>query len=155
MVHWTFVKIGHSKLFFDLSKNMNNQNPIHKWQLSLRRKSRCLFSVRVKELACWLAIVSWALGSYLALKFCNNPPKMVVNSALHCTGRNLEMIIEYEFKNFYSISASVFVLGFWKIKSENLQYNTPAHWVNGTNDSLTNHLMFQALFFSIISYRLF
>ena len=33
------------------------------------------------------------------------------------------------------------------IKSVNLQYNTLARWVAGTNDSSTNHLMFQVLFF--------
>ena len=32
-------------------------------------------------------------------------------------------------------------------KSDNLQYNTLARWVNGTNDSSTKRLMFQALFF--------
>jgi len=39
-------------------------------------------------------------------------------------------------------------------KSDNLQYNTLARWVDGTNDSSTKRLMFQALFFFIISYRL-
>ena len=39
-------------------------------------------------------------------------------------------------------------------KSDNLQYNTLGRWVDGTNDSLTKRLMFQALFFFIISYRL-
>ena len=34
------------------------------------------------------------------------------------------------------------------LKSDNLQYNTLAHWVDGTNDSSTKRLMFQALFFS-------
>ena len=40
------------------------------------------------------------------------------------------------------------------VKSDNLQYNTLGHWVAGTNDSSTKRLMFQALFFFIISYRL-
>ena len=41
------------------------------------------------------------------------------------------------------------------MKSDNLQYNTLARWVNGTNNSSTKRLMFQSLFFlSIISYRL-
>ena len=40
------------------------------------------------------------------------------------------------------------------IKSNNLQYNMLGHWVDGTNDSSTKRLMFQALFFLIISYRL-
>ena len=35
------------------------------------------------------------------------------------------------------------------LKSDNL-----ARWVDGMNDSSTKHLMFQALFFFIISYRL-
>ena len=34
------------------------------------------------------------------------------------------------------------------LKSDNHQYNMLAHWVDGTNDSLTKRLMFQALFFS-------
>ena len=40
------------------------------------------------------------------------------------------------------------------LKSDNLQYNTLARWVDGKNDSSTKLLMFQALFFFIISYRL-
>ena len=40
------------------------------------------------------------------------------------------------------------------IKSDNLRYNTLTRWVDGAYDSLTKALMFQALFFSIISYRL-
>ena len=32
-------------------------------------------------------------------------------------------------------------------KSDNLQYNTLARWVYGTNDSSTKHLMLQAFFF--------
>ena len=39
-------------------------------------------------------------------------------------------------------------------KSDNLQYNTLGRWVDGTNNSSTKRLMFQALFFFIISYRL-
>ena len=39
-------------------------------------------------------------------------------------------------------------------KSDNLQYNMLTCWVNGTNDSSTMRLMFQALFFFIISYKL-
>jgi hypothetical protein len=34
------------------------------------------------------------------------------------------------------------------IKSDNLQHNTLAHWVDGTNNSSIKHLMFQAFFFS-------
>ena len=33
------------------------------------------------------------------------------------------------------------------VKSDNLQYNTLARWVDGTNDSSTKRLMFQAFFF--------
>ena len=33
------------------------------------------------------------------------------------------------------------------LKSDNLQYNTLGRWVDGTNDSSTKRLMFQALFF--------
>ena len=40
------------------------------------------------------------------------------------------------------------------LKSENLQYNTLGRWVDGPNDSSTKRLMFQALFFFIISCRL-
>ena len=40
------------------------------------------------------------------------------------------------------------------IKSDNLKYITMARWLGGTNDSSTKRLMFQALFFFIISYRL-
>ena len=36
----------------------------------------------------------------------------------------------------------------WDLKSDNLQYNTLAQWVDGINDLLTKRLMFQALFFS-------
>ena len=44
--------------------------------------------------------------------------------------------------------STTFVLWYGAIiKSDNLQYNTLARWVDGTNDSLTKHLMFQALFF--------
>ena len=32
------------------------------------------------------------------------------------------------------------------LNSDNLQYNKLVCWVAGTNDSLTKHLMFQALF---------
>ena len=32
------------------------------------------------------------------------------------------------------------------LKSDNLQYNTLARWVNGTKDSSSKRLMFQALF---------
>ena len=39
-------------------------------------------------------------------------------------------------------------------KSDNLQYYTLAHWVPGMNESSTKRLMFQTLFFFIISYRL-
>ena len=34
------------------------------------------------------------------------------------------------------------------LKSDNLQYNTLGRWVDGTNDSSTKHLIFQAFFFS-------
>ena len=34
------------------------------------------------------------------------------------------------------------------LKSDNLQYNTLVCWANGTNDSLTKGLTFQAFFFS-------
>ena len=40
------------------------------------------------------------------------------------------------------------------LKFDNLQYNTLGRWVDWQNDSLTKHLMFQVLFFFIISYRL-
>ena len=40
------------------------------------------------------------------------------------------------------------------LKSDNLQYNTLGRCVNGTNVSSTKRLMFQALSFFIISYRL-
>ena len=40
------------------------------------------------------------------------------------------------------------------IKSVILQYNTLGHWVDGPNDSSTKRLMFQVLFFFIISNRL-
>ena len=40
------------------------------------------------------------------------------------------------------------------LKSVNLQYNTLVRWDAGTKDSSTKRLMFQALFFFIISYRL-
>ena len=33
------------------------------------------------------------------------------------------------------------------LKSDNLQYNTLGHWVDGTNESSTKRLMFQVLFF--------
>ena len=39
-------------------------------------------------------------------------------------------------------------------KSDNLQHNMLAHWVDGINNSSTKLLIFQALFFFIISYRL-
>ena len=39
-------------------------------------------------------------------------------------------------------------------KSVNLQYNKLVWWADGTNDSSTKRLMFQPLFFYIISYRL-
>ena len=39
-------------------------------------------------------------------------------------------------------------------KSDNLQYNMLGRWVDGTNDSLTKCLMFQALFFFHIFYRI-
>ena len=39
-------------------------------------------------------------------------------------------------------------------KSDNLQYNTPACWVDGTNDSSTKGLMFQVLFFFMISCKI-
>ena len=42
----------------------------------------------------------------------------------------------------------------WVLNSNNLQYNTPCCWIDRTNQSSTKHLMFQALFFFIISYRL-
>ena len=32
------------------------------------------------------------------------------------------------------------------LKSNNLEYNMMGRWVNGPNDSLTKHLMFQVLF---------
>ena len=40
------------------------------------------------------------------------------------------------------------------LKFDNLQYNTLVFWFAGTNDSSAKHLMFQALFFLIICYRL-
>ena len=40
------------------------------------------------------------------------------------------------------------------LKSNNLQYNTLARWVNGTNDLSTKCLMFQVLFFIIISCKI-
>ena len=47
------------------------------------------------------------------------------------------------------------VLGLgWVLKSVNLQYNTLVRWDAGTKDSSTKCLMFQSLFFFIISYRL-
>ena len=39
-------------------------------------------------------------------------------------------------------------------KSDNLQYNTLGRWVAGTNDSSTKRLMFQVLFFFIISCKI-
>ena len=41
-----------------------------------------------------------------------------------------------------------------ELKSVNLQYDTLGRWVDGPNNSLTKRLMFQVLFFFIISYRL-
>ena len=41
-----------------------------------------------------------------------------------------------------------------ELKSDNLQYNTLDYWVDGPKNSSTKHLMFQVLFFFIISYRL-
>ena len=44
---------------------------------------------------------------------------------------------------------------FWDhLKSDNLQYNTLGCWVGGTIASLTKHLMFQVLFFFIISCKI-
>ena len=40
------------------------------------------------------------------------------------------------------------------LKSDNLQYNTLVHWVAGMNDSLTKRLMFQVLYFFMISCRI-
>ena len=40
-----------------------------------------------------------------------------------------------------------------QLKSDNLQYNTLGRWVTGTNDTSTKRLMFQVLFFFIISCR--
>ena len=40
------------------------------------------------------------------------------------------------------------------LKSVNLQYNTLGHWFAGTNDSSTKRLMFQVLFFFIISSKI-
>ena len=40
------------------------------------------------------------------------------------------------------------------VKSDNLQYDTLARWVDETNNSSTMRRMFQALFLFIISYRL-
>ena len=39
------------------------------------------------------------------------------------------------------------------LKSDNLQYNTLVRWFSGTNDSSIKHLMFQALYFFMISYK--
>ena len=36
----------------------------------------------------------------------------------------------------------------WHLKSDNLQYNMLDCWVDGTKDSASKRLMFQALFFS-------
>ena len=49
---------------------------------------------------------------------------------------------------FYSLISSSSCSGTFQ-KSENLQYNTLACWVYGTNDSLTKRLMFQALSINI------
>ena len=40
------------------------------------------------------------------------------------------------------------------VKSDNLQYNMLLCWFAGTNDSSTNHLMFQVSFFLIISCKI-
>ena len=40
------------------------------------------------------------------------------------------------------------------LKTDNLQYNTLGYWVDGMNDSSNKHLLFQALFFFTVSYRL-
>ena len=43
---------------------------------------------------------------------------------------------------------------FYVLKSNNLQYNTLGHWIDGTNNSSTNRLMFQVLFSFIISCKI-
>ena len=45
-------------------------------------------------------------------------------------------------------------VGMTVIKSDNLQYNTLARWLAGTNDSSNKCLIVQESYFFIISYRL-
>ena len=54
----------------------------------------------------------------------------------------------------YSLSGDKVGLASAALKSDNLQYNTMCHWVDGMNVSLTKCLMFQALFFIIIACKI-
>ena len=88
----------------------------------------------------------------------------IVNNKTYQVKLKLENNVKIVFLEF-SIEVFLRLLVTWKIdglnsnscklaktnvvqKSGNLQYNTLAHWVAGTNDSSSKHLMFQALFFS-------
>ena len=58
-------------------------------------------------------------------------------------------------KTFRVTEASKHYLIIWlNLKSVNLQYNTLGCWFVWTNEPATKRLMFQAIFFFIISYRL-
>ena len=57
-------------------------------------------------------------------------------------------------KQKYKMRKSVITFWFNYLKSDNLQYNTLGCWVAGTNDSSTKRLIFQVLFFFIISCKI-
>ena len=57
-------------------------------------------------------------------------------------------------KTLFRLESYTAEIAYHMMKSVNLQYNTLGRWVDGPNDSSTKRLMFQVLFFFIISYRL-
>ena len=92
---------------------------------------------------------------FLMPKFAKGFP-ILVTFIIH--NLSLKLILFYFTENMKWI-LSIMLLGLFftnwikigHLKSNNLQYSTLVRWVAGTNDSSTKHLMFQVLFFFIIS----
>ena len=69
-----------------------------------------------------------------------------------CHYLNKFPFVAQDYLNWFPLPISIPLKGY--NKSDNLQYNTLGRWVTWTNDSSSKRLMFQVLFFFIISCKI-
>ena len=92
----------------------------------------------------WIGQQSFILQAKYANPFCKSAT----------LPHSVSLAYDYLARKIASIFCHSIITQHLGIKSDNLQYNTLVRWVAGTNDSSTNCLMFQVLFFFIISCKI-